>query len=58
MKIEQLKKEKMAIPIGDTWPTPIEEGKKPMKISMGQLFAVALAFFFLGSTLAANSKGP
>jgi|LauGreDrversion4_2_1035121.scaffolds.fasta_scaffold1393415_2 hypothetical protein len=53
MKIEQLKKEKLAIPIEDTWPTPIEEGKKPMKFSMGQLFAVFLAFFFLGSTLAA-----
>jgi len=48
----------LAIPIGDTWPTPIEEGKKPLKVSMGQLFAVALAFFFLGCTLAANSKEP
>ena len=54
MKIEQLKKEKLAIPIEDTWPTPIEKVKMPMKFSMGQLFAVFLAFFFLGSTLAAN----
>ena len=57
-KLDQLQKERVKGTTTDGWPTPIEEGKGPMKFALPHLVVAALIFLLLGNMLAANSAGP